>query len=336
MLRYKFFNRSLVFMLFAISPGVFFAPNVQAQQGTQGPKWSPDGKKITFAARGIDGEDWEIFIVDADGRNFRQLTKNDYTDIQPTFSNDGSVIYYTAQMDETGVRGRDWNIASIEIEGGDAQFAFGERGLNEYHPKMLPNGKVAFSQRRRSDPYDSDFRQWDPITDAITYLIDEPSMTTRTGLFEIKVTAPAAGEEIFFSSRRSGRHEVYSANIDGGNVRQISASFRPVAEPDWLGNAAPSISADGRYLVYWSDQIAPEPFGFMSYVVLDRETGEVIHLPKENNNINSAFPAMRPDGSKIAYPGALGEDPSGLWGIFVQDIKSGETELIWRQSDVTE
>lgn len=58
-----------------------------------GPTWSPDGSRIAFAGlRDVDGavdapeENYEIYVVDADGSDLRQLTDNTAWDVEPDWS----------------------------------------------------------------------------------------------------------------------------------------------------------------------------------------------------------------------------------------------------------
>ena len=64
------------------------------------PAWSPDGKTIAFDSD-RDG-DREIYVMDADGANVRQLTSNDRFDGVPTWSPDGSYIAFQSDRDGEG------------------------------------------------------------------------------------------------------------------------------------------------------------------------------------------------------------------------------------------
>jgi Tol biopolymer transport system component len=57
------------------------------------PDWSPSGKQLVFESN-RDGDD-EIFVMNADGTNQRNLTKNTaFIDIDPVFSPDGKKISF--------------------------------------------------------------------------------------------------------------------------------------------------------------------------------------------------------------------------------------------------
>ncbi len=59
------------------------------------PCWSPDGKKITFYGDSRDYSGNHIFIVNADGSGFRQLTFDDKDNEDPSWSEDSKNIIYT-------------------------------------------------------------------------------------------------------------------------------------------------------------------------------------------------------------------------------------------------
>jgi len=78
------------------------------------PSWSPDGGKIVFSSdRGADPETepdrLDIWIMDANGSNVRQLTTNPSRDDLPVFSLDGESIYFRSN------RGNAWNIWRLSL-----------------------------------------------------------------------------------------------------------------------------------------------------------------------------------------------------------------------------
>lgn len=63
--------------------------------------WSPDGKQIVYSIRFQGGNGSEIYLMDANGQNTKQLTDNNYTDNSPDFSPDGKYIAYNSLANGT-------------------------------------------------------------------------------------------------------------------------------------------------------------------------------------------------------------------------------------------
>ncbi|MCP4179471.1 MAG: hypothetical protein GY756_17060 [bacterium] len=64
------------------------------------PSISGDGSKIAFSLYRYSDKKYQIYIMNADGSDQRQLTSSDYHDVEPSISNDGSKIVF--QTDRHG------------------------------------------------------------------------------------------------------------------------------------------------------------------------------------------------------------------------------------------
>lgn len=62
------------------------------------PRWSPDGRSIAFDHFAKDG--MRVFVIAADGRRLRRVTKENFFEAIPSWSGDGKWIYYAS--DRTG------------------------------------------------------------------------------------------------------------------------------------------------------------------------------------------------------------------------------------------
>jgi Tol biopolymer transport system component len=67
------------------------------------PAWSPDGTRIVFERRSRDGSAYNLFLVNADGTDERQLTHGRGFDGTPWWSPDGRIVFVS---DRAPVRGR--------------------------------------------------------------------------------------------------------------------------------------------------------------------------------------------------------------------------------------
>jgi hypothetical protein len=59
------------------------------------PRWAPDGKQIAFDSYTKNGA--QIFVMDAEGRNLRQITSGAYDNVVPSWSRDGQSLYFASK-----------------------------------------------------------------------------------------------------------------------------------------------------------------------------------------------------------------------------------------------
>jgi hypothetical protein len=71
--------------------------------------WSPDGMQIAFASNGTGN--YEIYVMNADGSNLRQITDTLSDDIYPTWSPDSSMLAFATNRDGN------WEIYMMNADG---------------------------------------------------------------------------------------------------------------------------------------------------------------------------------------------------------------------------
>jgi len=71
------------------------------------PVFSPDGTKIAFQSR--RDKNFEIYVMDCDGKNQIRLTKNDAADVSPSWSPDGKGISFASDR-EKNKNGRNFDV----------------------------------------------------------------------------------------------------------------------------------------------------------------------------------------------------------------------------------
>ena len=104
--------------------------------GPESPVFSPDGKAIAFSA--MQGAVADIFMLDLESREIRNVTKDQYADHAPTFSPDGKTMICS-----TRISGND-KLFQIDLTtGAKKQITFGTH--DDEGPKFIDDHTIVFT-----------------------------------------------------------------------------------------------------------------------------------------------------------------------------------------------
>jgi len=111
------------------------------------PAWSPDGKQLAFASF-RDGN-YEIYIMNADGSDQRNVSRNPAYDMSPSWSPDGRLIAYDTQRDhqppaQVGI-GPEFEIHTMMTDGSGDR-AITKDGLEDRFPTWLGDGRLIWAK----------------------------------------------------------------------------------------------------------------------------------------------------------------------------------------------
>jgi Tol biopolymer transport system component len=113
---------------------------------------------------------------------------------------------------------------------------------------------------------------------------NQKQLTAEAGETDYPAVSPD-GRYVVFASNRAGAFNIWRMNSDGGNPVQLTRGN---------GERFPQCSPDGKWIVY--NSVASDQ-NFYAVWKMPIEGGEPVRL----TDSNTRYPAISPDGSRIAY-----------------------------------
>ena len=258
---------------------------VQVFTGRQGPFLS----RIAFISDRT-GES-EIWVMDWNGKNKKQLTKHNSLALAPSWSPDGKNLVYTSYLRGTPA------IYLLTPQEGYLKLLWDKGGVNS-SANISPNGRsVAFAS------------SLDGNVDIYTMSIEggeAQRLTTARGIDTQPSWAPN-GRQIAFTSTRSGSPQLYLMDADGSNVRRLSFGGLFHDESTW--------AYDGTRIACTTRDEGTFQIATIDAVTTDRKV-----IPAPGNNES---PCFSPEGSMIAFE----SDRTGNPQIYITDANGVPRQL---------
>jgi len=243
---------------------------------------------------GRNGAAKEVYVMDYDGADLKQITMNKSINVSPAWSPDRKRLAFVSYRLGTPrlylYNGDDGSLRDSSPPGSELCVA----------PDWSPDGRlIAFSSATSGE--------------SEIFVLDVATGRSRQITFSRgSDTAPAwspSGREIAFTSDRSGQPQIYVMDAEGANVRRLTN------EGNYSDSAAWSPSGDR--IVY-----ASRLDGRFDLFVRDLASGTVRRLTQ--NAANNENPRWSPDGRHIVFS----SNRTGRYQIYTMDADGNRQERI--------
>jgi Tol biopolymer transport system component len=179
------------------------------------PAWSPDGIKIAFTSYRSGNKD--IWLMNDDGSNIKQLTTHNSIDEHPAWSPDATKIAFTSY------RSGNADIWIMDRDGSNLQQLTTDKS-KDFHPAWSPDGsKIAFVSDRSGN---NDI--WVMSSDGKNAM----QLTINESRDESPAWWPISGKEmkIAFASDRAGNEDIWLAQFGEDVLFQAGVGTSPINE----------------------------------------------------------------------------------------------------------
>ena len=261
---------------------------------TSGPSWSPDGKRIASGMFNATGAAYSTVVeVPVEGGEPRQIGSEKWASVgRLIWLDDGSGLIMTAQPENSSIGTQVW---FLPYRGGPAHRITND--LNGYGEVSLgltaDSGTIATIQQ----------------VNASSIWISSPNedesrarQVLKTNLPETVTWTPDG--KIVYGSRTGENWDLWTANQDGSQSKQLTDNAYIEHQP--------SVSGDGRYVVFQSDRS-----GARNIWRIDADGNNPKQLT-QGNSID-AYPVVSPDGQFVVFMSLR----SGTWTVWKVGIDGG-------------
>jgi TolB protein len=246
----------------------------------------------------------EIFVMDWDGANAKQITRHGTISQSPSWSWDTRTIAYSSFAYHANQKTRNLDLFTYDLNSGKRYAISYRTGVNS-GSSFYPDNRhllLTISNSGQADIY--------------KMTIDGRSLTKLTNAkrneLNVEPVISPDGSKIAFSSDRTGNAMIYVMNSDGTNVKRLTIAGKYNATPAW--------SPDGKKIAFAGYDASHFDIFLMN--ADGTNMSRLTSATKKNGKMsNNEEPTFSPDGRNIIFT----SDRTGKYQLYITSL-DGENE----------
>lgn len=246
----------------------------------------------------------EIFVMDWDGANSKQVTFHKSIAQSPSWSFDGKMIAYSAFAYHANEKRRNLDLFTYDTSTGRRFLVSYRKGINSGSTFAPTNRHILLTISNSGNP------------DLYKMSLDGKTLERITngprGALNVEASVSPDGSKIAFSSDRNGRPHIFTMNTNGTGVKQITIAGEYNSSPRW--------SPDSKRIVF-----AGSDKGAFDIFTVNADGSDMIRLTsarKPNGKMaDNEDPSYSPDGRHVLFV----SNRTGANQLYIVTI-DGETE----------
>jgi TolB protein len=247
----------------------------------------------------------EIFVLDWDGANPKQISTDKSIAQSPTWSWDGKTIAYSAFAYHVKEKTRNLDLFTYDLATKKRQLVSYKTGINSGANFTPDDRHLLLTISNGGNP------------DIYRTTLDGKSLERLTngplGAMNVEPAMSPDGKRIAFSSTRSGKPMIFTMDASGGGAKRLTEVG------DY--NAAPAWSPDGTRIAF-----AGSDENHFDIFIMDADGTNMSRLTSSKRNdgkpANNEDPSFSPDGRHILFR----SDRSGKYQLYMVSV-DGKDEI---------
>lgn len=266
--------------------------------------------QILVVKDSAQGNTKELFVMDWDGRNQKQITRHRSIVMSPVWSNDGGRAAYSAFVYNKKLKKKSMGLFLYHFKTNKIKLLF-SRARAMLAGDFMPNGKEILLSSTVG-PGRMDLFRLNIKNSALIPLTKGPR-----GAIHVEPNIQEKSQKIAFSSDLTGggRAMIWTMDFRGSNKKRLTFAGKYNSQPVWLPNPSQLVFAglsQGRMDLF---QISDQGRGLKRLTGLKKRDG---------SRANCESPDISPDGKFIVFR----SDVSGTWQIYIMNTNTLSVERI--------